>query len=86
MPRDGADFPVEALDATVVEPHLDVGEDPITVLLDGPGQLTKGESLLRCQEYIVLDACDELVLDRPTLDGPSPSSKSQDERGTKPRR
>jgi Lrp/AsnC family transcriptional regulator for asnA, asnC and gidA len=36
-------------------------------------------------EHIVLDACDELMLDRPTLDRPSPSIRSRDKRGTKSR-
>lgn len=36
---DGADLPVEPLDAAVVEARLHVGEDPLAVLLDRPREL-----------------------------------------------
>ena len=37
-------------------------------------------------EHIVLDACDELMLDRPTLDSSAGRGKSRGKRGTKSRR
>ena len=54
-------------------------------LLRASLMLAHDRDLRFVDEHIVLDACDELMLDRPTLDRPSPSIKSRDKRGTKSR-